>query len=445
MLDLAIAHEPEVDPGVSNLFVFAAAMALRTTMEAWRAVGRLWLTAAAAIDLGLAEGERRTLLDTALLLGAGGAALPPDLREPKGPLPKPPSGTPSLMEQVRTHTLELFGRLLALPSYASTRQVLEADTRDPGARLARLVRLCGLYAQATDTSIPYKKAVPPERAYELLQRDLGDGWPLSEVSLETLTRWRSLRRAGAEDALGLRWSDPDRAGDTDPRVRPPAFNVDDMRLTDQEASRFYAAWWPLLGWINERLGIAPAVTRFPCAVEDALEIRDALWAHDDLRLRFVAENPAGLPADQLALVASWQHRRVGTFIVWKHYKKHTVLLGQGEPNERFSRAGRMRHVCRDCAHLGPDELAYRQHVRNIERLLGWDRRVQRRQRAPFQRYLAHPDPRVRQYAERIQESAQREQQRWREALHADAVLSVEPLLDILAGPEAAGANDDIPY
>ena len=106
-----------------------------------------------------------------------------------------------------------------------------------------------------------------------------------------------------------------------------------MRLTDQEASRFYAAWWPLLGWINERLGIVPGVTRFPCAVEDAIAIRDALWAHDDLRVRFVAENPAGLPADQLALVASWQHRRAGTFIVWKHHKKHTVLLGQGEAFE----------------------------------------------------------------------------------------------------------------
>ena len=132
-----------------------------------------------------------------------------------------------------------------------------------------------------------------------------------------------------------------------------------------------------------------------------------------------------------------RERRGGGYYCW--------CCDRLRPNERFSRAGRMRHVCRDCAHLGPDELAYRQHARNIERLLGWDRRVQRRQRATFQRYLAHPDPRVRQYAERIQEAARREHQRWREAMHADAELSVEPLLDILAGPEAAWANDDIPY
>ena len=61
-----------------------------------------------------------------------------------------------------------------------------------------------------------------------------------------------------------------------------------------------------------------------------MPIRTVLWAEDALRERFVAENPAGLSPELLALVASWRYRRMGTFFLWKYYKKHTVFLTDSE-------------------------------------------------------------------------------------------------------------------
>jgi len=70
------------------------------------------------------------------------------------------------------------------------------------------------------------------------------------------------------------------------------------------------------------------------------------------------------------------------------------------PNERFSGGGHKRHVCRDCSRLGPAELAVRQKIRNLERLLH-DGLVPRKRRIIFQRALQDPEPRVRAYAQEM--------------------------------------------
>jgi hypothetical protein len=71
-------------------------------------------------------------------------------------------------------------------------------------------------------------------------------------------------------------------------------------------------------------------------------------------------------------------------------------------NEKFSGRGHARHLCRDCSKLGKEELAYRQAVRDIERLV--DERigvVPRKHRKSFERFLFHPDERIRRHAERV--------------------------------------------
>jgi len=51
------------------------------------------------------------------------------------------------------------------------------------------------------------------------------------------------------------------------------------------------------------------------------------------------------------------------------------------PNERFSGAGHASHVCKDCQRLGAEELAYRQAVRTIDRMIHWETgRLKRKQR-----------------------------------------------------------------
>lgn len=74
---------------------------------------------------------------------------------------------------------------------------------------------------------------------------------------------------------------------------------------------------------------------------------------------------------------------------------------RARPNERFSGRGHARHLCRDCARLGHEDLAYRQGVRNIDRLVGWDGGVPRRHRKAFDCFLRHENPRLRQYAASI--------------------------------------------
>jgi hypothetical protein len=85
-------------------------------------------------------------------------------------------------------------------------------------------------------------------------------------------------------------------------------------------------------------------------------------------------------------------------------KKHGHFCwccGRMRPNERFSGSGHARHLCKDCSKLERSELQYRQDVRNLERLVTWEGIVGRKKRKAFNRFLEHPDPRIRRYAEKI--------------------------------------------
>lgn len=70
-------------------------------------------------------------------------------------------------------------------------------------------------------------------------------------------------------------------------------------------------------------------------------------------------------------------------------------------NEKFSGRGHAKHLCKECACLGKDELAYRQTIRNLERLITRDGIVPRNKREQFRRYLKHRDERVRAYAHQL--------------------------------------------
>ncbi|NNJ09846.1 hypothetical protein EKD04_005860 [Chloroflexales bacterium ZM16-3] len=109
-----------------------------------------------------------------------------------------------------------------------------------------------------------------------------------------------------------------------------------MMLTPRGVQRFYGIWFPLLSFVSRRTGLVPD---FPSthgegsvAVNDAATLRDKLWADDSLRAAFIAENPAGLSTDDLALVKSWDARVRGTFYVFRQLKKYAVFIPErGEP------------------------------------------------------------------------------------------------------------------
>ena len=97
--------------------------------------------------------------------------------------------------------------------------------------------------------------------------------------------------------------------------------------------------------------------------------------------------------------------------------------GRVRANERFSGRGHARHLCKECSKLGKEELAYRQAVRDIDGLLDWNGVVRRKQRKSFERFLSHPDERVRRYAEDVAA----EDARAREAFRQERLALAEEL------------------
>jgi hypothetical protein len=69
-----------------------------------------------------------------------------------------------------------------------------------------------------------------------------------------------------------------------------------MRLPLQETERFYRIWFALLHYVNTQLHLVPSFPAAPgeqdVSPEVTIQVRDALWAHDDLRQQFIADNPA---------------------------------------------------------------------------------------------------------------------------------------------------------
>jgi len=103
-----------------------------------------------------------------------------------------------------------------------------------------------------------------------------------------------------------------------------------MQLDARDVERFYAIWMPLILFVNRRLRLVPRMLPAdfagPWDIHQVMTIRDAMWADDSLRDAFTAENPAGLSAENLAVVRSWRNRRPGTFFVLRHLKKYSLFI-----------------------------------------------------------------------------------------------------------------------
>jgi hypothetical protein len=97
--------------------------------------------------------------------------------------------------------------------------------------------------------------------------------------------------------------------------------------------------------------------------------------------------------------------------------------GRRRPNERFSGRNHGRHLCRECARLPHEEREYRQGERDIDRLLHGGLHIPRRRRRQFDRFLEHPNARVRDLARQILAEQQRYAEEWRRMLDEEEVLA----------------------
>src|SRR6266568_3507631 len=116
-----------------------------------------------------------------------------------------------------------------------------------------------------------------------------------------------------------------------------------MRLPLQETERFYRIWFALLHYVNMQL---QHVQTFPATPDEEtvsseviVQVRDALWANDGLRERFITDNPAHLSAADLALVASWQYRVAGLFSIFRSLQKYTIFLSHTTPAHAYGVLG----------------------------------------------------------------------------------------------------------
>jgi hypothetical protein len=117
-----------------------------------------------------------------------------------------------------------------------------------------------------------------------------------------------------------------------------------MQLPPEQTARFYRIWLALLRDVNEQQHLVPA---FPVSEErngllplsDEMQLRNALWADETLRERFLSVNPAGLSSADLAVVASWRYRRAGSFYIVRALKKYTVFLSEDIPPRAYGVLG----------------------------------------------------------------------------------------------------------
>ncbi len=105
-----------------------------------------------------------------------------------------------------------------------------------------------------------------------------------------------------------------------------------MQLPPEQVKRFYYIWFDLLHYVHEQRHLAPNFPDTPTAMsispDDALQLRNTLWADDVLRESFIATNPVGLSSPDLALVASWKYRVDGKFFIVRHLKRYSVFLSE---------------------------------------------------------------------------------------------------------------------
>ena len=113
-----------------------------------------------------------------------------------------------------------------------------------------------------------------------------------------------------------------------------------MQVSVEKGKLFYKLYAALLSYVNGKLKViaekfsdSRAYTAMP--PEKRIAVRDALYQHRELIDQFVAENPAALPPDELAIVASWKHAVVGQFYIFRYLSRYTIFLG-GSPNKAYA-------------------------------------------------------------------------------------------------------------
>ena len=107
-----------------------------------------------------------------------------------------------------------------------------------------------------------------------------------------------------------------------------------MKLSTQDAELFFKLMWRLQLYANQKHQILPNVNSVEDYVatpmQEKVQVRNVLWENPGLIDTYVAENPHGLPADELDIIRKWKQFVAGTFHIFRYLKKHTIFIGDGQ-------------------------------------------------------------------------------------------------------------------
>ncbi len=121
-----------------------------------------------------------------------------------------------------------------------------------------------------------------------------------------------------------------------------------MKLSSDDLALFFRLQASLMLYANQQLKVLPRVRDEAAleqiSMEDRVRLRNALYDRSELIGQFVTANPAGLSADELAIVASWQHFVRGEFYVVRFLKRHAVFLTAESPPRAYGVVGLTQEI-----------------------------------------------------------------------------------------------------
>ena len=132
-----------------------------------------------------------------------------------------------------------------------------------------------------------------------------------------------------------------------------------MQLRPDQTQRFYHIWFPLLHYVNEQRQLTTAFPDTPeegsITQNDAMQLRDALWADDELREKFIAfaktyllgqEPPKGLFDTRIEDVKAYFHsagNKINT-VSFKRFVRFLSETGRMDYEQAESLRDFLRHA-----------------------------------------------------------------------------------------------------
>ena len=112
-----------------------------------------------------------------------------------------------------------------------------------------------------------------------------------------------------------------------------------MQLSNADAEQFFKLYPALLVYVNEQKKILEDVTDpehfMLLPAEERMQVRDELYADINMIDSFVLENPFHFNQQELEIITYWKNYLKYEFYIFRHLKKHTILLSTSSPNVAY--------------------------------------------------------------------------------------------------------------